>query len=63
MITRKIVLKFINNDQRRQNMEPRNISKQEAMEVLEGFVNEGLILLEPEMVPGKVNLDGCNPYA
>jgi hypothetical protein len=43
-------------------MEPRNISKQEAMEVLEGFVSEGLILLQPETVPGKVNLEGWNPF-
>lgn len=42
-------------------MEPRNISKEEAMDVLTGFVNEGLILLEPETVPGKVSLDGWNP--
>jgi hypothetical protein len=43
-------------------MEPRNISKQEAMDVFEEFVNEGLILLEPETVPDKVNLDGWIPF-
>ncbi|MEU8992871.1 hypothetical protein AB0C98_41925 [Streptomyces sp. NPDC048558] len=40
---------------------PRNISKQDALEVLDGFVNENLIRLEPATVPGRVNLDGWNP--
>jgi hypothetical protein len=39
----------------------RNITKEEAVDVLQGFVNEGLIALEPETVPGKINLDGWNP--
>ncbi|WP_186001684.1 hypothetical protein, partial [Streptomyces sp. IB201691-2A2] len=40
---------------------PRNISKQEALDVLDGFVNEDLIRLEPTSVPGRVSLDGWNP--
>ncbi|MGW9594343.1 hypothetical protein ACWHLZ_29070 [Streptomyces chartreusis] len=39
---------------------PRNISKSEALDVLKGFENEGLILLEAS-VPGRVSLDGWNP--
>jgi hypothetical protein len=42
-------------------MEARNITKEEATDVLAGFVGEGLIVLEAETVPGKINLDGWNP--
>ena len=42
-------------------MEARNISTEEAAPALDALVGEGLILLEPETVPGKVNLDGWNP--
>lgn len=43
-------------------MEARNISIEEANDLLVGLVNEGLILLEPGTVAGKVNLDGWNPH-
>jgi hypothetical protein len=42
-------------------VEARNINNAEANDVLAGLVNEGLIILEPETVPGKINLDGWNP--
>jgi hypothetical protein len=41
---------------------PPNISKSEAMEVLKGFEDEGLNLLEATSVSGRVSLDGWNPF-
>ncbi|MGY3677084.1 hypothetical protein [Streptomyces sp. TE33382] len=40
---------------------PRNISEQEAMDVLDAFEAEDLIRMEPPTVPGRVNLDGWDP--
>src|SRR4051812_16959763 len=42
-------------------MEARNLSKQEATTELLSLADQQLILLEPETMPGKINLDGWNP--